>query len=133
MADQRCPVCDGKATCSTHPVSPRPASGLLTVEFVPGQRQLSVSCEQCGEFSAKEGFFPHVWNDIRTEKKRAIAVYLQKTKGLHSWVGELTPESWRRMAHQGKQWLIVRASPRRTWRRASRRPPVVCSLGVSPR
>src|SRR5262245_40871889 len=80
MNTQQCPVCNRKATCST-----RRVSDPVTVLPSP----LSVACEECGEFTAEEGFFPHVWATILPEKKRAIAVYLKTTNGLQGCVREL--------------------------------------------
>src|SRR5262245_20506888 len=77
MNTKQCPVCGGKAMCSTRPVSPRPMSGHLTVEIAVGKWPLSVSCEECGDFTAEEGFFPYVGDTIPPEDRPAIAAYLQ--------------------------------------------------------
>jgi hypothetical protein len=100
MDMQLCPVGAGKAICSMRRFSD-------PVPVVPNL--LSVSCEQCGEFSAIEGFFPYEWNRISAEDKRAIAAYLKETKGDPPDKRTLAPDSWRHMAHQGKQWLEARS------------------------
>ena len=91
---QTCPVCEGAATLSTPTFS-----DPVTVVPMP----LSVSCDEHGEFSVKEGFFPYVWDTILAEDKQTIGVYLKETKGRHDCVREIGLESWRHMASQGRK------------------------------
>jgi hypothetical protein len=98
MNTQQCPVCDGKAMCLIRRVSD-------PVTVIPSP--LSLSCEQCGNFTAVEGFFPYEWAEIPPEDRPAIAVYLRETKGNSNYPRELSPQSWRHMAHLGREWRIA--------------------------
>jgi hypothetical protein len=106
MNMQLCPVCAGKAICATRRFSD-------PVPVIPSP--LSVSCEQCGPFTAVEGFFPSEWDTIPLEDKPALAAYLKGTKRSPYYVRTLSPESWRRMVHQGREWLMTPASRARAY------------------
>jgi hypothetical protein len=111
MDDQPCPVCDGKAILSFRTFPTPAVFNSPAVQPGPGQVPLAVSCAQCGEFTAVEGFFPHEWATIPAADKAAIAVYLQQTKERLDWTRELSPQSWRRMASQGKRWSLALSPP----------------------
>ncbi len=98
---QKCPVCEGAATRSTPPF-------LGEVGTVP--MSLSVSCNECDEFSMEEGFLDHVLNTISAEDKHAITAYLKATKGKSGCVREITSKSWRHIVSQGRKLLQARPS-----------------------
>jgi hypothetical protein len=96
MNDQKCPVC-GRAT--TH--SAATSSGLR----MTGAGEHSVRCEECGQFCAETGFLAHGWRHVPAAAKKAIAAYLKKTKDKQDCLRDLTLDSWRYLAWQGKKML----------------------------